>query len=72
MTNVNFRHARWRKSSVSGDSGCVEVAIDTSLVGVRDTKDYGTGPILAFTHAAWTSFLNGLRDRDFASERNHN
>ncbi|MFI0223238.1 DUF397 domain-containing protein [Streptomyces lydicus] len=65
---MNFHHARWRKSSVSGDSGCVEAALNTALIGVRDTKHHGAGPVLAFSPLAWTSFLQGLHSGDFASD----
>jgi Domain of unknown function (DUF397) len=48
----------WRKSSYSGTNGgeCVEVA-DGSGIMVRDTKDNGTGPVLAFTVSAWSRFI---------------
>jgi hypothetical protein len=55
-------HAIWRTSSFSGSNGgnCVEVAA-TDHVLVRDTKDHGTGPVLAFGHAAWTAFTKTLK-----------
>ncbi|SHG43386.1 DUF397 domain-containing protein [Streptoalloteichus hindustanus] len=48
----------WRKSSHSGPNGgeCVEVANLTGPVGVRDSKN-PTGPALAFSPTAWTSFM---------------
>jgi Domain of unknown function (DUF397) len=54
---------RWRKSSWSSYNGnCVEVAeLDGLLIGVRDTKDGGSGPVLVFDRAAWRSFLDGLK-----------
>ncbi|URN11529.1 DUF397 domain-containing protein [Streptomyces radiopugnans] len=69
---MDFQHARWRKGTGSGDSGCVEVALETRLIGVRDTKDLGTGPVLAFRPSVWTSFLNGLRGDDFTPEWTEN
>lgn len=65
MIEENFATAHWRKSSNSGDTDCVEVALHTKLIGVRDTKDTGTGPILACTRDAWTSFVEGVRNGDF-------
>jgi hypothetical protein len=72
VTHVDFRTARWRKSNVSGETGCVEVALGLPMVGVRDTKDNGSGPVLVFTPAAWTSFLDGLVMGDFTSDRPSN
>lgn len=63
--------ARWRKSVNSGDTGCVEVALSSLVVGVRDSKDNGCGPVLAFTPTAWTSFLAGLRKNEFPKGGDH-
>ena len=55
--------ARWRKSTRSGSNGgdCVEVADNLSgLVAVRDSKD-PSGPVLTFTPAAWTAFIDATR-----------
>lgn len=68
MADVDFGSARWRKSNNSGDTGCVEVALNTEQIGVRDTKHQGKGPVLAFTRAAWASFVQGIRAGDFAAE----
>ncbi|MFE7559492.1 DUF397 domain-containing protein [Kitasatospora sp. NPDC057500] len=49
----------WFKSSYSGGEGgdCVEVAEAAGLVLVRDSKDK-SGPQLAFSLAAWRSFVD--------------
>ncbi|MRH90126.1 DUF397 domain-containing protein [Nocardia sp. SYP-A9097] len=48
----------WFKSSRSeGSKQCVEVFLGDGLVGVRDSKDDGTGPELWFPDDVWTSFL---------------
>ncbi|MEV6829197.1 DUF397 domain-containing protein [Amycolatopsis sp. NPDC051102] len=55
-------HSRsWRKSSYSGgnNGNCVEVAPDTELVGVRDSKAPASGE-LAVPAEAWTTFLRQL------------
>ena len=47
----------WRTSSYTGSSGnCVEVALATGTVLVRDTKDR-EGPVLAIPSTAWRAFL---------------
>jgi hypothetical protein len=53
----------WRKSSYSACNGnCVEVAqLRRDLIGVRDTKDAGRGPVLAFEGGAWRSFLDSVK-----------
>jgi hypothetical protein len=51
---------RWRTSSFSASSGaCVEVAILSETVLVRDSKDR-TGPVLRFSLPAWRAFLAAL------------
>jgi Domain of unknown function (DUF397) len=54
---------KWFKSTRSGNNGaCVEVAfLGADAVGVRDTKDRGRGPILAFTQAEWGAFIAGAK-----------
>lgn len=61
--NIN----KWHKSSASnGAQNCVEV-METDDGGflVRDTKDGGAGPVLAFTRAEWTAFLKGAELGEF-------
>lgn len=51
------RHG-WRTSRYSGNNdNCVEVTPAEHGVLLRDTKDRGTGPIVAFTPDQWTAFL---------------
>ncbi len=57
--------AHWFKSEVSGDHGCVEVAFHGGRIGVRDTKDGGTGPVLGFTGYEWECFLAGAKRGEF-------
>ena len=69
MSDESF--AGWRKSSYSGDgNSCVEVAVTRhesgqadhhALIGVRDTKRNGRGPILEFSAVAWREFLGPIK-----------
>lgn len=69
---MDLRHARWRKSSFSGDNGgnCVEIAElkdahdEAGLVVVRDSKD-PDGPKLFFTPAEWDAFVAGVKASEF-------
>lgn len=55
----------WRTSSHSNDIGqCVEVALTSRAVGIRDTKDRAGGTLTA-TPAAWAGFLNHLKTGDY-------
>jgi hypothetical protein len=47
----------WFKSSYSSNDGpeCVEVAVSTRAVHVRDSKDVA-GPNLSFSEASWAAF----------------
>lgn len=66
-TEPNFTGAAWFASSYSDDNGgtCVEVAFLPGWVGVRDSKQHGAGPTLAFTPAEWDAFLAGAQDGEF-------
>ena len=64
------KFAGWRKSSYSGDgNSCVELAVTRPeardgtgpVVGVRDTKHHGRGPVLQFSASAWQEFLSRIR-----------
>lgn len=61
----DFSTARWRKSSSSDSGGCVEVAYADGWIGVRDTKQNGTGPVLAFTEREWQAFVTGVDQGEF-------
>ena len=64
------RFTGWRKSSYSGDgNSCVELAVTRPesrdgtdpVVGVRDTKANGRGPVLEFSPSAWREFLSRIK-----------
>ncbi|GAB3284264.1 DUF397 domain-containing protein [Parasphingorhabdus pacifica] len=53
---------RWRKSRRSqAQNGCVEVAFGPGRIGVRDSKQGASGPLLAFDARAWTAFTARAR-----------
>lgn len=52
---------KWRKSSHSGsENQCVEVALDTPTVGLRDSKAPAGGE-LEVPATSWTALLDQLR-----------
>jgi hypothetical protein len=58
VSSVNFSSAVWRKSSRSGsgsNGACVEVALVSAAVGVRDSKN-PEGGHLVFSDSAWRVF----------------
>jgi len=57
-------HGRWVKSSFSGDSGCVEVAVGSDEVLVRQSKD-PDGPFVAFDGPEWDVFVQGVKAGEF-------
>ncbi|WP_227997996.1 DUF397 domain-containing protein [Nocardia australiensis] len=64
---VDFTDAVWRKSTHSGpDGNCVEVAfLVDGKVAVRDTKNNGYGPVLAFAPGRWDEFLRRVAAGEF-------
>lgn len=59
MSAAGWQH-NWLKSSHSSNENCVEVALTSKVTAVRDSKD-PDGPTLAFTTAAFSSFLDAAR-----------
>lgn len=56
----------WRKSSFSKPNGneCVEVAIGTDAVALRDSK-HPDGAVLVFHRAEWSAFVAGVTAGEF-------
>jgi hypothetical protein len=55
----------YRKSSLSGDSNCVEVDTDNpAVVMVRDSRRPERPPLI-FTREEWRAFLGGIRLGEF-------
>ena len=65
MNREALQGATFRKSSDCSDKSCVEVAIAADVIGIRDSKDNGRGPVLAFTHEEWAAFLVGASKGEF-------
>jgi Domain of unknown function (DUF397) len=57
---VDLSRAVWRKSTLSGTSSCIEVALTQGRVAVRDSKDR-TGPMLLFSLPQWEDFVEKVR-----------
>ena len=57
----DWSRADWRKSIRSGNGAdCVEVAVVSKTLGVRDSKN-PYGPVLEFTHGEWATFVSGVK-----------
>jgi hypothetical protein len=62
---MTARIESWFKSSRSaGNGACVEVAMTTTHIGVRDSKDR-TGPTLEVDLCAWSDFIQAVRAGNF-------
>ncbi|WP_030175988.1 DUF397 domain-containing protein [Spirillospora albida] len=66
-SEVNFRAARWRKSTSCGANGtCVEIAgLPGRTVAIRDSTGGEGGPVLVLSAAQWRAFLTGVRTGGF-------
>jgi Domain of unknown function (DUF397) len=69
MTISNDRHTTiiWRKAAKSNGAGaCVEVSSVRGTILVRDSKN-PDGPVLEYTQAEWSAFLDGAKNGEFDS-----
>lgn len=60
MADFGEQHIAWRKSTASNSGGCVEVAIISGSVLVRDSKNR-TGPVLRLSPTGWSALLARTR-----------
>lgn len=67
ISQADISEASWYKSAFSQLNGsCVEISrLLPDRIGVRDTKDNGTGPVLIFTGAEWDAFIAGAKEGQF-------
>ncbi|WP_406279817.1 DUF397 domain-containing protein [Embleya sp. NBC_00896] len=54
------REPRWIKSSYTGNDDCVEVAVISSSLGIRDSK-VPRSPVISVRHPAWVTLIESLR-----------
>jgi len=68
-TLKDLKGLSFRKAAASSNGGnCVEVALlPDGGRAVRDSKDQG-GPVLRFTQAEWSAFLDGAKGGEFDDE----
>lgn len=60
-----FEGARWRKASASEpQQSCVEFAQVGEVIGIRDSKIYGS-PILQFSRVELAALFDGVRAGEF-------
>ena len=43
----------------------VQVGMASRVIGIRDSKDDGRGPVLAFTEEEWAAFIDAAKHGDF-------
>jgi hypothetical protein len=60
---TDFSSAAWRKSSRSSDNygQCVELAAVSGVIGVRDSKQRDSGPVLVFSRNELSAFLRAVK-----------
>lgn len=66
MKKVNFKDSEFSKASFSQYTWnqCVQVAIRSDVIGLRDSKD-SAKTTLTFTPNEWSAFLKGVKAGEF-------
>jgi hypothetical protein len=54
----------WRTSSFCNNGTCVEVALESDFVAVRDSKEKGKTPFFYSTEE-WRQFVAGVKNGEF-------
>jgi hypothetical protein len=67
---VDSDDLEWRKSSYSGPSSYVEVAVSADHVYLRKSSEPDVR--LVFSHEEWRTFVRGLKDRQSNGDRSVN
>ena len=67
LSRSERRNLAWHKAESSSANGqCVEIASAVGKIAIRDSKD-PDGPILVYTSAEFSAFLEGARNGEFNS-----
>jgi hypothetical protein len=65
LSEAELSQLSWLKALCSSVNGqCVELAAAVDKVAIRDSKD-PNGPILVYTSAEFSAFLEGARNGEF-------
>jgi hypothetical protein len=64
---IDWGSVEWKKAAACGETACVEVAMTTAWIGLRDAKRPDAGP-LVFTPSEWHAFVLGVRNGQFDVE----
>jgi hypothetical protein len=63
---IDPNRANWRTSSFTDTDNCFELAdLGDNLIGLRDTKDQGSGPILHLTRQQMAGLIAGIKAGEF-------
>ena len=66
MVDAMILDEAWRKATKSNNNGaCAQVRAAEGMVQLRDSKLGEASPILDFTSAEWSAFLDGAKSGEF-------
>jgi len=61
MYDTDDQYRTWRRSSRCSNAACIEIALSTTIVSLRDSED-PAGNRLDFAAPAWRAFLDEIRN----------